>query len=369
MKKQNRILSLVVLLLICISTQAEPLKKDSSKIKDPRSGTLVGFPFAFFTPETKWGGGAGGMYAFYFNREDSVLRPSSIQLGFAYTQLKQLLIYLPWQLFLKKNEYYSYGEVGYYLFNFNYYGIGPQSKSEDEEVFEVQIPRLRLNMYRKVTSGLYLGMRYWYDDYTLTEIEEDGMLAEMSTPGHRGGMLSGLGPSILYDTRDMVFFPHSGYYLEGLYQSYQGFLGSAYSFNRFLFDLRSYTSFFNSKLVWVNQVYSQLQNGNIPFNEMSLLGGTKRNRGYYEGRFRDHNSALFQTELRWPFWWRLGVVGFYSVGTVFSNSHDLALSNWKHSGGVGLRFLIDKHKMLNARFDVGVTNEGTNFYVTFGEAF
>ncbi len=41
---------------------------------------------------------------------------------------------------------------------------------------------------------------------------------------------------------------------------------------------------------------------------MSLLGGTRRMRGYYEARFRDQNAALLQSELRFDVYKRLGAV-------------------------------------------------------------
>ncbi|MCI5058930.1 MAG: hypothetical protein MRY83_22645, partial [Flavobacteriales bacterium] len=94
--------------------------EDSAKTKN----SLIGFPFAFFTPETKWGGGAGALYAFRFKGEPPNSKPSQIQLGFAYTQLKQLLVYFPFQLFVEDAKYFVYGELGYFIYNFNYYGIG-----------------------------------------------------------------------------------------------------------------------------------------------------------------------------------------------------------------------------------------------------
>ena len=59
-------------------------------------------PLVFFTPETRWAAGAASVATW---QSDSVSRPSQSQLGFAYTQNKQWLFYLPFQLFLKKNKY------------------------------------------------------------------------------------------------------------------------------------------------------------------------------------------------------------------------------------------------------------------------
>lgn len=53
-----------------------------------------------------------------------------------------------------------------------------------------------------------------------------------------------------------------------------------------------------------------------PFNALSLLGGSRRLRGYYEGRYRDQNSALVQAELRVDVFKRLGAVVFGGVGAL-----------------------------------------------------
>jgi outer membrane protein assembly factor BamA len=102
---------------------------------------------------------------------------------------------------------------------------------------------------------------------------------------------------------------------------------------------------------------------------MALLGGPKRVRGYIEGEYRDKNMMIFQAAYRAPIIWRLGLVGFAGYGGVADKIGNFDLNNFKFSYEGGLRFLPDKEKKLNIRFDVGVSESATRYYLTFGESF
>ena len=92
-------------------------------------------------------------------------------------------------------------------------------------------------------------------------------------------------------------------------------------------------------------------------------------RGYPEGRYRDRNALFFQTELRFPLYWRFGWVVFFSFGDVFDKTEDLTGDLLKYSGGIGLRFTVDKQERINVRADFGMTPEGGNIYFFMLEAF
>ena len=102
---------------------------------------------------------------------------------------------------------------------------------------------------------------------------------------------------------------------------------------------------------------------------MSLLGGTKRMRGYYEGRFRDQNAALIQSEVRFDIYRRLGGVVFGAVGILGDNKSMLRPDDPKAAYGAGLRFTINRRDHLNIRADYGFGQQSSGFYLTIGEAF
>jgi len=109
--------------------------------------------------------------------------------------------------------------------------------------------------------------------------------------------------------------------------------------------------------------------GTTPFNALSLLGGTRRMRGYYEGRYRDQNAGLLQSELRFDVYKRLGAVVFGSVGALGDGRDFLHLREPKGTYGTGLRFTINRRDHLNLRLDYGLGQQSSGFYLTIGEAF
>ena len=61
---------------------------------------------------------------------------------------------------------------------------------------------------------------------------------------------------------------------------------------------------------------------------------------------------------------------FVGAGDVANSFTDFQLSEFKYSGGLGLRLVLDPMERVNVRFDFGVGTGGvTGFYFQFAEAF
>ncbi len=149
--------------------------------------------------------------------------------------------------------------------------------------------------------------------------------------------------------------------------------GSSYSFTTILSDTRIYRPI-NSRDVLAAQLLGQFNTGNVPFNQLALLGGESIMRGYYLGRFRDNNQIATQVEYRFlplplGFTKRWGAALFAGTGTVFPNVRSLSVNNWVWSAGGGVRFLLFPKKDIFTRLDVAFTQEGPGFYIFIGEAF
>lgn len=326
-------------------------------------------PVVFFTPETRWAFGATANYNFRFITETDTSRASQALAGFAYTQEKQLLVYLPFQLFWDDARYYSFGEFGYYKYFYNFYGIGDDTPIENEEVYTVDYPRIRLNFTRKVAPNWYLGGQYWFEDYAVKETLEGGLLAAGNVPGGAGGLVSGYGLITAYDTRDRIYFPAKGTYFESVIHANPKALGSDFDYVRFGWDIHQYYSLKWGHIVALNAWGEHVSDG-APFHLKALLGGTKRLRGYYQGRYMDNNSLILQAEYRMPLFWRFGLAVFGGTGTVAPGPSGLISGGkWHPAGGAGLRVVLNKEEHLNVRLDMGFTPEGSAFYLTFGEAF
>lgn len=363
---------LLSLLLACsvANAQVEEAGADSDTAKAKEGNTLVLVPLVFFTPETNWGTGAAGVYVYRpkGKRNDTLLSPSQFQFGFSYTLNKQFLGRVNFQQFWDENRYTVYGEVGYYRYNYNYWGIGNNIDVDDFEVYFSYFPRVRLNALRLVAPDTYVGLRYWGESFTLTDIEAGGKFDRGEVPGSAGGWSSGLGFTANYDTRDYYFFPSSGSWVEVGALFFQNFVGSAYSFNKYSLDARKFIGLKWGHILALN-TYWEFNTGNPPYNLMAMVGGQWRMRGYYEGIYRDRHVGMLQAEYRAPLFWRLGVVAFGGVANVANTLPEFGTGNFRYNYGAGLRLVLNEKEKFNMRFDAGFGQGVRGLYVTVREAF
>lgn len=344
----------------------------------PKRFSLIPLPLVYYTPETRLAYGAAATATVRFRRDAGfpAARPSQLTFGVAYTQNRQLLLYLPFQLFYDHNTYYAYGELGYYRYNYYFYGLGARPGAR--ELYGVNFPRVRLNAFRRIAPALrrgklYAGLRFQYEDYAVTTVVPEGLLASGTVPGGRGSRLAGGGLGLFFDSRDNVFFPAKGAVADVGALLRNGAAGAGPTgqttyFDRYTADVASYHRL-GKRLIAAVNYYASYTVGTAPFNAISLLGGTRRMRGYYEGRYRDQHAALLQTELRLAVYQRLGAVAFGALGVLGNEQAPLRLRSPKAAYGAGLRFTINRRDNLNLRVDYGLGRQSSGLYLTIGEAF
>ena len=338
---------------------------DTSKTK--KRYLVSGFPVVFYTPETRFGYGLTGIFIFNFKKDSLMAPKSSVNLGFAYTQNKQVLFTLPFNLFVKQRKYHVYGEFAYNKFFYNFYGVGNEQPTDFVEKYGVEFPRLRLTGLKKIRKGLYFGLRYAYDKFSLFDLDTTAQLHTGIIPGSKGGTVSGFGLVTLYDSRDNIFYPSKGMWGELVLYRDDERTGSSFNYNRIAFDFRKYFSY-KENILALN-VYSIYSDADLPFFQMGILGGQHKMRGFYEGRYRDNNLLVFQAEYRRHLFWQLGLTVFVDAGQVASRYDRFNATNWRYTYGAGLRLMIDKAQKINLRVDFGVGNKKILPYFTIGEAF
>lgn len=340
-------------------------QNDSLKIKKRR--TISGFPVLFYTPETRFGFGAAGICTFNF-KKDSINAPrSSFSLVFAYTQNKQIIFNLPYFLFLKNREYLVYGEIGYNKYFYNFYGVGNNQAKDYVEIYGVEFPRLRVTGLKKLAKHFYGGLRYAFDKYTLSDLDSTGQLIKKDILGSKGGIVSGVGVVAVYDNRDYIFYPSKGVYGEIVVYRDDKMTGSSFNYTRIALDVAKYLSY-KENILALN-LYSIYSDSDLPFFQMGNLGGLKKMRGFYEGRYRDNNLLVFQAEYRRHLVGLLGFTVFGDVGQVAKRYDSFNDKNWRYTYGGGLRLMLDKAQKINLRIDVAVGDNKILPYFTIGEAF
>lgn len=359
---KTAVLTLLYLGAALLPVQAQ---EDTTSQSDSR---LVALPIVFLTPETSWGFGAAGIYTFRLPGEAPDSRPSQLQLGGAYTLENQILSYLPFQIFAKAEAYNIYGELGYYRYTYFYYGIGNEFEDYEGELFDLSFPRVRLNAARKFWGDWYVGFRYWLDDMEVGGLQPGGLLDGESTVGQSGGLLSAAGGFVLLDQRNNVFYPTAGHYFELGAINSGSRTGSRFDFTKFALDARKYWST-GEDAVFALNAYLEFNTGAPPFTHLALMGGTRRMRGYYEGRYRDRQMAILQGGYRFPLFWRLKGAIFGGLGNVAGEISGFQLQNTRWTAGLGLRFLLLEAEQVHVRLDYGFAVGSSGFYLTVGEAF
>jgi outer membrane protein assembly factor BamA len=187
--------------------------------------------------------------------------------------------------------------------------------------------------------------------------------------GKECGKIRGIGPLLIYNSRDDQLFPTRVFYLESSLQQFGDYVGTDFNYGNLLLDARKLFPLKKNKVVATN-LYAQFNSEGAPFFALAQLGGNKVLRGLFEGKFRDRNVLALQGEYRWMFLERWGAVAFGGIGNVFSADNLFQADQTKVAYGLGSRFKLTKKKKLNLRLDLAHSpGEDLQFYFTFGEAF
>ncbi|HMS70340.1 MAG TPA: BamA/TamA family outer membrane protein, partial [Saprospiraceae bacterium] len=270
------------------------------------------------------------------------------------------------EVYFDQDKTRLFGEIGYFNYFFNYYGQGVDSKADDLEIYNANFPRAIVSALRRVSSKWYVGGQYIFDNYNINDVVAGSNVDRAR--GSSGGVVSSIGAEILYDGRDQLIYPSKGSFLNVKSEVSSKITGATYQYQKLELDFRNYTSVTKGHVIASN-VYMGLSFNEIPFFQQYFISSGTKLRGFNDRRFQDNNVVLFQTEYRYPIYKRLGGVAFYGVGTLNNKVENLLRGPYKQSGGLGLRFLLNKRDLINLRLDYAFTNEGGNFYATVKEAF
>jgi outer membrane protein assembly factor BamA len=361
-----QILFFSILILSNTAHTATSLKGEAEQdsLKKSRSGFTF-FPIVFRSPDTKWAGGASVNYYYYASGNESNGRPSTISPSLIYTQRSQIISSLAADLWIGDSYNFS-GSLNYLKFPNTFYGIGNNTSDDMAEDYTQRVFFLGLAFQKKVHQSLYLGFNYLIGNGKMIEVEENGLLAKGNIVGSEGGMVSGVGFSANWDSRNNIFYPTSG----GLYgfslTLYNSAIGSDFDFVEYSLSGSKYLPVFSSHVLAFQGVLTA-RTGTPPFQLLSQLGGILR--GYIANRFIDKNLLAMQVEYRLPVWWRFGVVGFVGFGDVANKITNFQVGNFKHSIGWGILYLFVRDEKINFRLDFGYGNDSSQFYISFFEAF
>ena len=348
----------------------DSLTLDDGEAADRSKVTFNGYPYAFYTPESGFAVGAGGIIIFYTHKTDTALYPSKVGFGGYYSFTKQYKFSVNPALYFRSSNLFIRTPASFGFFLDRFWGIGDDTPDQDSvqytkrvitASFLIQSPPLGFMAHR---SGLVID----YDNTKIVDKMGNELLQSDSVTGSNGGEILGFGLDLTWENRDNIFFPNTGGY------QYFKFIvfppgTSDFFFGLLELDVRHFWSFKPDHVFGIN-LYLESAMGETPFYKLPALGGPKRMRGYFMGRYRDNFYSMLQAEYRQYFWKRLGFVVFGGLGNVANGILEYDFRTMKYSYGFGLRFQFNKKQKVNLRADIGFGNDG-NRGVYFGieEAF
>ncbi|MFD2035724.1 BamA/TamA family outer membrane protein [Belliella marina] len=345
------------------------LINDTSDVSKPQ---FLVYPTLAYAPETSWEIGLSSLYVYYANR-DTANRLSEIN-GFTFFTLEnQYGLWFDHAIYSDQSKWFFLGRIRLQSFPLKYYGIGMDSPSEYLALVDANQILIKERVLRKIKNNLFFGLEVDYQRLAGTEFKRAPDSPTFELPrGSEGSTNIGIGAGLVYDNRHNVLNVRNGFFSELAYLRYASAI-STFGFNSVVSDTRFYRPV-SKNTVFAAQLLGHFNSGDVPFNQLALMGGESMMRGYYTGRFRDNNQIATQAELRFlplplGFTDRIGAAAFGGIATVFPNFDNLNLNKIVWSAGGGLRFLLFPKKDIYTRIDYALTKEGSGFYLFIGEAF
>ena len=333
-------------------------------------------PVLGYSQETGFEFGVGALYATYMDRSDPMNRSSNFSTIGSISTKKQYNLTLRSDIYTAGNKYHLMSEFKIRRTPFNFYGIGNNtSELMEDKVLEDQI-KILLEAEKSLLPFTYTGISLGFENYTYTDKVAGGIFsADPAMKGKNGGPVLFVGLSQSFDTRNSNNYPTKGFFGRVTYQYAPNlFTKSDYSVSQIKLRASNFFPLSNSLVLGLNGIYNTVQGNDSPFYLLPQMGNDEMMRGYYKGRFREENLLSAQTEIRYRFTNRFGLVAFAGAGQVFENGN-FDVNEFKPNLGGGIRYFYDPAKGLSIRLDYGVGEKAAHekrqsgFYISLAEAF
>jgi hypothetical protein len=375
--KKLFVLSILILISSNGFRQMKLIRKMLSNEADTtRGSSFLPLPALGYAQETGIEIGGAGLYSFYTDRKDTLMRTSRITGMITFTTKKQSNFALKSDIWTPGNKFHVTSEIRYRNFPFNFYGIGNSTLELNEDPITQKLFKLNAGLEKKLGKSIYTGMSMAYESYRFEDKITGGIYS--NDPGIRdkdGGQVFFIGITQIFDNRNTNTYTTKGSFLKFNYSYAPDFFGGDHFSGSLLkLDLRNFHSLSKKTTLGLNAHYQTISGSNTPFYLLPQLGSDEMMRAYYAGRFRDQNLLALQGELRLRLNPRFGLVGFAAAGNVYSGGN-FKLIQLKPSVGGGFRYFYDIERGLSVRMDyaIGEQNPGEKrqkgLYLSLGESF
>lgn len=338
---------------------------DANKNKEHKKFdfSIIGGPH--YSTDTKLGIGlvAAGLYR--ANANDTLLPPSNVSLFGDVSTVGFYMLGIRGTHIFPQDKYRADYTIYFYSFPCKFWGMGYDMGDDDSNKSNMKRwqARFKASFLFHLGDNLYLGPMVSYDYVIGRRIERPELLNGMDQ--HTWNI--GAGFSAVYDTRDVLTYPHRGFYIN-LSQCFRPrFMGNDYAFSTTELQVDAYQRVWKGAIL-AEDFRTMLNFGNPSWGMMALLGNSNSMRGYYEGRYRDKHKMEAQVELRQHVWKRNSLTTWVGAGTVFHKFSEMRSRHILPNFGIGYRWEFKKN--VNVRLDYGFGKAGqTGFLFSINEAF
>ncbi len=320
------------------------------------------FPVISYSQETNLLFGVSGVKTFIPTAKDSLSRISNLSFLALYSLQNQKFLVFDGTEFLNRERIIMQNQFAYATVFSNFWGLGQTSLFQNIESYTLQQIYFTNSIKFKTHRKFYIGLRTDFQHEFDYVYKDSGLFAKDFSFIKKPQTILGVGPLFSIDSRNDAYYPNKGWLVQlyGLY--FTPLFNSNTEFTQINIDVRNFLQI-KPNNIFAFQLYGNFNIGSlVNVRYHSRIGGSNLARGYYDGRFIDLNTLVFQTEFRtqlklfkiYKQW--LKSAFFISVGDVFKNPSELQLFYLKTAFGFGFRIPILPNQKLHLRLDFGFNN-------------
>ncbi len=261
------------------------------------------------------------------------------------------------KLYMDEDNYRALAAYGDASVNFQYYDELAGSFIDFNSVHDAFLVELQRRVYKR----WYLGLRY-VNLKTKTKYEIEGQTGDPTRQN-----MNNLGLVVSHDTRDAIYNPYDGDYMNLKTGHYRDAWGSDYIYDKYEFDFTKFFALSDHQVV-AARCAGFVATGDVPFEGQYVVGRDDI-RGYTNGKHRGNQVYDLQGEYRWNVHGKWGVVAFGGVATAVDDPEEITWSGLLPAVGAGIRYMAIPSEQINIGIDVAVGKDDWGVYFRIGEVF
>ncbi len=337
---------------------------DMSGFLNERYGFL---PFLAPITEPATGYGLGLGLAFldkpFVGGEDGYNRPNITMVGGLWTENDSWGALVGDSRYWLDDQLQSTAGIVYFSVNLDFYGVGDNPALQEQPLRYNMEPKggLARGKTRLGNTRLWAGLGY---SFWRTRISFDAPAGTPELPDfERDSDVGGITPTVVFDSRDNIFTPVRGTYVELTGGLYSELLGGDTGFQTLQLVVLEYLRLHRSLFLGL-RADGTASFGSSPFYMLPFVSL----RGAAMMRYQGEQVAQVEAELRWQFWKRLSLLGFGGYGAAWIDFERFNNTQSVPTGGAGFRYELAREYGIHAGIDVAASPDDTAFYIQVGSA-